>query len=305
MSVRELVVLGTSSQVPTRYRNHNGYLLRWDEEGLLFDPGEGTQRQMIYAEVTASAITKVLITHFHGDHCLGFAGITQRLSLDRVPHPVNCYFPATGQVFYDRLRRASIYHAVTELVPHPIEQPGVIFENDKVVLEARKLDHGVDTFGYRWREKDRVTMLPEKCEALGIRGRAIGDLQKKGKVEIDGRTITIDEVSVPKKGQSVAFVMDTRPCQGALELAEGVDLLICESTYLSSEGREAHDHGHMTAAQAALIAKEAKVDKLVLTHFSQRYQSTEPFLEEARPIHANVVAAKDGKRIPIERTKRD
>lgn len=305
MSVRELVVLGTSSQVPTRYRNHNGYLLRWDEEGLLFDPGEGTQRQMIYAEVTASAITKVLITHFHGDHCLGFAGITQRLSLDRVPHTIHCYFPATGQVFYDRLRRASIYHAVATLVPHPIEQAGVIYEDDKVVLEARRLDHGVDTFGYRWREKDRVTMLPEKLEALGIRGRAIGDLQKKGRLEIDGKVVTVDEVSSPKKGQSVAFIMDTRPCQGALELAEGVDLLICESTYLSSEGREAHEHGHMTASQAATIAKEAKAHKLVLTHFSQRYQSVEPFLEEARPIFENVVAAKDGKRIPIERIKRE
>jgi ribonuclease Z len=255
MSVRELVVLGTSSQVPTRYRNHNGYLLRWDDEGLLFDPGEGTQRQMIYAEVTASAITKVLITHFHGDHCLGFAGITQRLSLDRVPHPIHCYFPATGQVFYDRLRRASIYHSVATLVPHPIEQPGVIFEDDKVVLEAQKLDHGVDTFGYRWREKDRVTMLPEKLEALGIRGRAIGDLQRQGHAVVDGRTITLDEVSSPKKGQSVAFIMDTRPCQGALALAEGVDLLICESTYLSTEGREAHEHGHMTAAQAATSPK--------------------------------------------------
>ena len=128
MSVRELVVLGTSSQVPTRYRNHNGYLLRWDEEGLLFDPGEGTQRQMIYAEVTATSITKILITHFHGDHCLGFAGISQRLSLDRVPHPVDVYFPASGQVFYDRLRRASIYHAVATLRANPIRAAGLIHE---------------------------------------------------------------------------------------------------------------------------------------------------------------------------------
>ena len=99
--------------------------------------------------------------------------------------------------------------------------------------------------------------------------------------------------------------MAPRACQAALALAEGVDLMVCESTYLSSEGREAHEHGHMTASQAATIAKEAGAQKLVLTHFSQRYQSTEPFLEEARPIFPNVVAAKDGKRIPIERPKRD
>jgi ribonuclease Z len=301
MSVRELVVLGTSSQVPTRYRNHNGYLLRWDEEGILFDPGEGTQRQMIYAEVTASSITKVCITHFHGDHCLGFAGISQRLSLDRVPHAIDVYFPATGQVYYDRLRRASIYHAVAKLVPRPIKAGGVVYEDKKITIEARRLDHGVETFGYRLVEKDRRTMLPEKLEALGIRGPAIGELQRKGVLEHEGRTVSVDEVSVHKPGQVVAFVMDTRPCQEAVELARGADLLIIESTYLSSEMEEANDHGHMTAAQAATIGREAGARKVVLTHFSQRYQSVEPFLEEARPIFANVVAAKDGKRIEIER----
>lgn len=304
MSVRELVVLGTSSQVPTRYRNHNGYLLRWDEEGLLFDPGEGTQRQMIYAEVTATSITKVLITHFHGDHCLGFAGISQRLSLDRVPHPIDVYFPKSGHVFYDRLRKASIYHACATLRANPIDREGVVHESKKITIEARKLDHGVDTYGYRLQEKDRVSMLPEKLRELGVTGPRVGVLQREGKIEVDGRTVTVDEVSVPKPGQSVAFVMDTRVCEGAYELARGVDLLICESTYLSTEGREAHDHGHMTAAQAAQIAKEAGAKKLVLTHFSQRYPSTEPFLAEARPIFEHVVAAKDGRRVPIPRDKR-
>lgn len=305
MSVRELIVLGTSSQVPTRYRNHNGYLLRWDAEGLLFDPGEGTQRQMIFADVTASAITRILITHFHGDHCLGLAGLSQRISLDRVPHPVHVYFPASGKVYYDRLRRASIYHEAAELVPHPITEDGVIFEDDKVVLEARRLDHGVETFGYRLRERDRITMIPEKLEAAGIRGRAIGELQKRGQVEIDGVVYHARDFSLPKPGQSVAFVMDTRFCPAAVELARDVDMLICESTYLSSEAQEARDNGHMTAAQAATIARDAQAKLLVLTHFSQRYQSTHPFVEEARAIHPEVVAARDTKRYPIARPKSD
>ena len=105
MSAREIIALGTSSQVPTRYRNHNGYLLRWDDQGILFDPGEGTQRQMIYAEVTVTQVTKICITHFHGDHSLGLAGISQRISLDRVPHEVEVYFPKSGRKYYDRLRR--------------------------------------------------------------------------------------------------------------------------------------------------------------------------------------------------------
>ena len=123
MSVRELIVLGTASQVPTRYRNHNGYLLRWDDEGFLFDPGEGTQRQMIYSNVASTAITRICITHFHGDHCLGLAGISQRISLDGAPHPVHVYFPRSGQKYCDRLRRASIYHDVATVVPILAPQP--------------------------------------------------------------------------------------------------------------------------------------------------------------------------------------
>jgi ribonuclease Z len=299
VSVRELIALGTSSQVPTRYRNHNGYLLRWDAEGLLFDPGEGTQRQMIYADVTATSITRILITHFHGDHCLGLAGMSQRISLDRVPHPVHVYFPASGKVYFDRLRRASIYHEAAELVPHPITDPGVIHEDDKIRIEAKHLDHSVETFGYRLQELDRITMLPEKLEAAGIRGRAIGELQKTGQVEVNGTVFTAADFSVPKPGQSIAFVMDTRMCPEAIELARDVDLLICESTYLSTEAREAKDNGHLTAAQAATIAKEAGARNLVLTHFSQRYQSTQPFLDEARAIFPEVIAAKDGKRYPV------
>ncbi len=304
MSVRELVVLGTSSQVPTRYRNHNGYLLRWDAEGLLFDPGEGTQRQMIYADVTATAITKIMITHFHGDHCLGLAGMSQRISLDRVPHPVEVYFPASGRVYYDRLRRASIFHDVATVIPKPIKDEGELHADSKITITCKRLDHGVETFGYRLQERDRVTMIPEKLAQAGLRGREIGDLQKTGMLEKDGVTYRSEDFSVPKPGQSVAFVMDTRVCDNAFALAEGVDMLICESTYLAEHATEARDHGHLTATEAATIAKEAGAKQLVLTHFSQRYPSTQAFVDEAKPIFENVVAAKDGKRIPISRDSR-
>ena len=151
MSARELVVLGTSSQVPTRYRNHNAYFLRWDADGFLFDPGEGTQRQMILAGLAASQIQHILITHFHGDHSLGLAGMIQRISLDRVLEPVHVYYPASGQVYFERLRSATIFVDQSRLVPHPIAADGVIQEAPTWVLEARRLDHGVDTFGYALR----------------------------------------------------------------------------------------------------------------------------------------------------------
>ena len=104
MSNRELVVLGTASQAPTRSRNHNGYFLRWDDEGLLFDPGEGTQRQMLFAGVTASQVTRICITHFHGDHCLGLPGVLQRMSLDQVAHVVEVCYPAESQEVFGRLQ---------------------------------------------------------------------------------------------------------------------------------------------------------------------------------------------------------
>jgi ribonuclease Z len=123
---RELVVLGTASQAPTRTRNHNGYLLRWDGEGFLFDPGEGTQRQMLLAGVPSSAITRICVTHFHGDHCLGVPGVIQRLSLDGVAHPVVAHYPASGREYFARLRRASSFHEIADLREEPVERDGVL-----------------------------------------------------------------------------------------------------------------------------------------------------------------------------------
>ena len=300
MSARELIALGTASQVPTRHRNHNGYLLRWDNEGFLFDPGEGTQRQMIYAGVTTAAITRICITHFHGDHCLGLAGISQRISLDRVPHVVHIYYPGSGQKFYERLRHASIFHDVARIEAHPIFQPGEISRDSRLSLSTLELDHGVEAWGYRLQEHDSRTMLPERLAAAGVRGPQISQLIQDGEITIDGRTVTLEEVSVFRRGQSVAFVMDTRVCDNAVALARDVDLLICESTYLSCDADRARDNGHLTAAEAARIAATAGARKLVLTHFSQRYRSVEPFLAEARAcFDGELVAAHDGAIIPV------
>src|SRR5262249_52258579 len=159
--MRELFVLGTASQVPTRYRNHNGYFLRWDEEGILFDPGEGTQRQMAIAGLSVSAITRICITHFHGDHCLGLAGIIQLLSLDNAPL-VSVYYPASGQIYFDRLRRASIFAGLEKLDPHPIQIQGPVYEDESMVIEAIPLDHVVECYGYRLQEKDQFRLNKDR-----------------------------------------------------------------------------------------------------------------------------------------------
>lgn len=299
MSGRELVVLGTASQVPTRHRNHNGYLLRWDGVGFLFDPGEGTQRQMVIAGASATQIHHILVTHFHGDHALGLAGVIQRLSLDRVPHEVQIHYPASGQAYFDRLRYATIYHDQARIRPNPIAEPGIIARGDGWVLEAARLDHPVETYGYRLVEDDGVRMDPERLAAAGVHGPAIGRLAREGTLDVDGRTVRVADVSDPRLGQRFAFVMDTRPCAGARRLAERADLLVCESTYLEAEAGEAREHHHMTARQAATLAREGGARRLVLCHFSQRYPDERAFIDEARPVHGDVIAARDFDRVAV------
>jgi ribonuclease Z len=257
VAARELVVLGTASQAPTRRRNHNGYFLRWDNEGLLFDPGEGTQRQMLLAGVPGSAITRILLTHFHGDHCLGLPGILQRLSLDRVSHPVDVYFPASGATYFERLRGASIFDEQIDLRVHPVVEPGEVDTAPGLRIVADRLRHQVDVFGWRLEEEPGRRMLPDQLEALGVKGAEIGRLQATGEIEAGGRTVRLDEVSRPRAGQSFAFVMDTGVCDGATRLAEGVDLLVSESTFLTTEAELAKAWGHLTAADAARIAAGA------------------------------------------------
>src|SRR3954451_20194069 len=212
MSVRQVTFLGTASQVPTRTRNHNAVFLQWDELGILFDPGEGTQRQMTLAGLSATQITHICITHFHGDHCLGLAGIVQRLSLDRVGHPVEIIYPASGQVFFERLRHASAFYEVATLVPRSVTvRPGetvTVCRAGKATVLACALDHGIDCQGYRLQEDDGIRMLPEKLAEAGVTGPAVRQLMQAGQIQAGERLVRLQEVSEPRPGQAFALVMD-------------------------------------------------------------------------------------------------
>lgn len=302
MSVRELVVLGTASQAPTRDRNHNGYLLRWDGEGLLLDPGEGSQQQLLRAGASATEITRICLTHLHGDHCLGLPGIVQRLSLDAVPHPVPVHYPASGEEYLQRLRYASSFHETADLRQHPVATDGVVATGRFGTLTARRLDHGIEAFGYRLEEPDGRRMLPDRLAALGVTGADVGRLQREGRITVAGRDVDLEQVSEPRRGQVFAFVMDTRLCDAVPELAAGADLLVIESTYLDADADLAQAHGHLTAGQAARVAAAAGVRRLVLTHFSQRYPDLEPFRAEAAAHYTgDLVVARELDRIPVPR----
>lgn len=310
MSNRELVVLGTASQVPTRRRNHNGYFLRWDGEGLLFDPGEGTQRQMQFAGVTASHVSRICITHFHGDHCLGLPGVLQRMSLDEVAHQVEVCYPASGREVFGHLRHAAIYRGSVSLLERPLTADGaaatVEGHGQGFRLEARQLSHTVPTVGYALIETDGRRMLPDKLAAAGITGSDIGRLQRDGSLVVSGQAVTLDQMSEPRSGQRFAFIMDTRLCDAAFALAENADLLVCECTFADADAALAREYGHLTAGEAGRIAAESGARSLVLTHFSQRYdeEATDRLgAEAAEAFDGEIVLAHDFDKIAVPRRR--
>jgi ribonuclease Z len=297
MSRRELVALGTSSQVPTRERSHNAYLLRWDGESFLLDPGEGAQRQLTLANIPANTIHHICITHFHGDHCLGLPGILQRLSLDHCDHPVHVYYPESGRPYVERLCGAAIFKSEIELVHHPAKQlPGgmlPLYSTSEYALMSFPLEHSVPTVGFRLEEAERTRFLPDKLEKMGIRGPMVGQLQRQGRINSQERIVHLEEVTVAYRGSIFAFVMDTRPCQGAIELAKDADLLLMEATYTSEHRDLASLYFHSTAADAAKTAQDAGAKRLALGHFSQRYLNAGQHLTDAREIFPSVVALND------------
>ncbi len=300
--MRNLTILGTSSQHPTRSRNHGAYLFRFAGEGFLFDPGEGTQRQFIFANIPPTAVTRILITHFHGDHCLGLGSMLMRLNLDKV-EKVHCYYPASGKKYFDRLRYGTMYHEVIEVIEHPIHEGGIVAEEENFTLEAHFLDHGVDNLGYRIQEKDERKFYKDKLKEAKVFGPDVRKLEREGQIETEAGLIKIEDVSYIRKGDAIAVVIDTKPCENALKTARDTRLLLAESTYLDSERDLARDHYHLTAKQAAELAKDAGAKELVLTHFSARYQDESAFVEEAGAIFKPVHAAHDFAVYPFPKMK--
>ena len=302
MSVRDLTILGSSSQQPTRKRNHGAYLLRWNGEGFLFDPGEGTQRQFIHAGIAPPTVTRILISHFHGDHCLGFGSMLMRLNLDGVEHTIHCYYPKSGKKYFDRLRYGTIYHEKITVVEHPIEEAGIVHDDGEFCISAEFLDHGVDNLAYRVKEKDERKYYKDKLQELGVVGELMRTLRENGQVTVDGKIIHQEDVSYVRTGDSFAYISDTRVCPGAFKIAKDVTMLLSESTYLDEAEEMADKHRHLTAKQAAQIAKDANAKMLILTHFSARYLDASLFKTEACEIFSNSYVAEDLKKFTFEKT---
>ena len=297
----ELTVLGSASQAPTRERGQGGYVLRWDDEQILFDPGEGCQRQLLYAHLSAAHITRVCITHFHGDHCLGLPGFLQSRALTTT-RALTLHYAGAQEAYVEKLLSCSVIDFDLRVRRQPLTAPQTIV-TPRFELSCEQLDHPTPVIGYRLEAPRALHMLPDRLEAFGIEGGAVARIKETGSITVAGRVVRLDDVSEWRAGPAVAFVMDTAPCAGATRLAAGADLLICESTFLDTEVDLAAAHGHMTAAQAGRFAADAGVGLLVLTHFSGRYDDVAAFEAEAARHHPNVVAAHDLSTIVCDTTR--
>ena len=293
--------LGTAAARPTVGRNVSALVMQREGELLLFDCGEGTQRQMMrYA--TGFALNDIFFTHMHADHFLGLTGLLRTMGLQGREEPVRIWAPQGGA----RVLNAAVGLGV-DRIPFPVEiqelAPGDAVPRQEYRIVAFRPDHGVHALGYALAEDERRGRFhPERARELGVpEGPLFGKLHRGESVEVDGRTISPEDiVGPPRPGRLVVYTGDTRPCKRTAEIARGADMLIHEATFTADEVERARATGHSTAREAAQVAKRAEVRSLVLTHLSARYaDDPRPVEREARKVFPGAIVAYDGLAIEI------
>jgi ribonuclease Z len=292
-----ITLLGTGAACPSIERNVAGLAVAREGETLLFDCGEGTQRQMMRYGVSF-AFREIFFTHYHADHMLGVTGLMRTMGLQDRTLPVTLYGPRGA----DRILGAAIGLGI-ERNRFPIEikeiAPGDRIAREEYDIVVFPTDHRADTVGYALAERTRLGRFnPERARELGVpEGPLWGKLHKGETVELpDGRRVGPAElVGQPRRGRTVVYTGDTRPSPTVVEAARGADLLIHDSTFGEEERARAEETGHSTAAQAAEVAREAGARRLVLTHISPRYTRDAPeLLAEAKAVFPESVVARDG-----------
>jgi ribonuclease Z len=283
-------------------RGSSSVVVRLGRELLMFDCGEGTQRQMVKSHVGFQRPMKIFISHLHGDHVLGLPGLLQSMSLLRRETPLHIYGPA-GLVQYVKAFSDSLGGPSFPVVLYEIKEPGVIFYSEEYQVIATPAIHRATAWSYCFIEADRLgRFYPEKAQEFGVpRGELWGRLHSGESVEVDGRVVEPSMVSGSvRPGRKIVYSGDTAPNPELVELSKGADLLIHESTFLDELADRAEEDGHTTALQATKIAEEAGVKQLVLTHISSRYPDPSVVLAEAKTVFENVVVAEDFLELTLE-----
>ena len=290
-----IVFLGTSGSMPTERRGSCSAVLRVGRGIVMFDCGEGTQRQMVRARVGFRRETLVLVSHLHGDHVLGLPGLLQTMSLLGRERQLDVYGPP-GLAGFVRAFSESLGGPTFPVILHEFKEPGVVHEDERLRVTAARASHIIEGWSYSVEEKPRPGRFhPEQARALGVpEGRMWHRLQHGGEVEVDGRVVTAGMVAdPPRRGRKIVYSGDTRPTTGLVELARGADMLIHEATFAEELAVRAMLDGHSTAAEAAAVARDAGARLLVLTHISSRYPEPDGLLAEASKVYGRVVVAED------------
>jgi ribonuclease Z len=295
----QILFLGTSSMVPTKDRNQSGVLISYGSEGLLVDCGEGMQRQLKIADVKLTKITKILISHWHGDHVLGLPGLIQSMSAAGYGKTLMIYGPVGTKKFMKKMFEVFVFDKRIKIEVNEVGN-GKFFENREFILRSNLLRHNVETLGFSLIEKDRRKINLKFTKKLKIpNGPLLGRLQDGKNVVWKGKKVDINKATTLLKGKKLTIISDTVPCSGADLLARGADLLICEATFTSDLEKQGKAYEHMTSKQAAELANKNKVKELILTHFSARYKDADELRKDAKNHFKNVSCANDFMKIEL------
>lgn len=294
----EITFLGTGSMQPTKNRNHSGILLRFKDENILFDCGEGTQRQMRIVGIKPARISKLLISHWHGDHVFGIPGLLSAMGADQFSKKLQIYGPIGSKNYLQNMLRSFAARDIIDVEVQEVKS-GKIWENDQFMLEAQPLKHSTPCLGYSFKEKDRLRIEIKKAKQLNLAGPILGKLQQGKTVTFKGKKIKAAQVTYKVKGRKVSYIADTIPCPGADALAKSADLLISEGTHLDNIKEKTRRYMHLTVKQTAEIAKRNKAKKLIITHISPRYKDAKEVLKEARKYFKNSIVAEDFMNVKI------
>ena len=288
----KITFLGTGSAIPTKERNHSSILVSFANENIIIDCGEGTQRQLRKANISPTKITKILLTHWHGDHILGIPALLQTLGMLNYSGTLKIYGPKGTKHFMKIIENLLRYINI-KLEIHEVS--GKFINQKDFFIDAAPMLHGIPANAYSIVFKDKVRLDRNKIKKLKLpNSPLLGKLQAGKDIMYNSKKIKSSQVAYLEKGKKITFVLDTLMNNNAIKLAKNSDILITESTFLSKDAARAKEDLHLTASQAATIAKKSKSKKLILTHFSQRYgNNLKPFEVEAKKIFKNVKIVKD------------
>ena len=287
------IILGTAGSAPTKTRRMPSVAIIYEGDVLLFDCGEGTQFQMLEHDINPVRVKAIFVSHAHGDHTIGIAGLVRTMGMNNRKEPLWIFVPAGDERVIQSLivfDRALInYKIIIKGI-----RSGIVYSGKDYEVSAFKLVHTIPTYGYVFKEKDKMKFKKDLAHRLGIRGEMFSTLQKRGRIRIGNKTIALRQVTWKQEGKKIVYATDTRPTATTLLAAKNADLLIHESSYKTSEAKLAKKRKHSAAGEVALLAKRAHVKRLVLTHISARHRTDTELLRDARKVFKDAVVAKDG-----------